>query len=198
MSSFMTQALADSYRAELVRAARRDETGRTRALDCLTHSLRRATSTATKSSMALRRKHLQQRAGDAPHNHKKIMGRSRIKCSKQASGREKARMSLEATQEQRAAREVFASGADLTLVAGAGTGKTSTLMMMAEATSKHGLYMAFNKTTADDAQRRFSGNVECRTAHSIAFGAVGWKYKHRLNAPRLPARETTRLLVLQP
>jgi len=103
-------------------------------------------------------------------------------------------MSLEATKEQRAAREVFASGADLTLVAGAGTGKTSTLMMMAEVTSKHGLYMAFNKTTAGDAQRRFSRNVECRTAHSIAFAAVGRNYRHRLDAPRLPARETARLL----
>ena len=103
-------------------------------------------------------------------------------------------MSLEATQEQRAAREVFASGADLALVAGAGTGKTSTLMMMAAATSKQGLYMAFNKTTADDAKLRFSSNMECRTAHSLAFAAVGRRYKHRLDAPRLPARETTRLL----
>ncbi|MBV9444421.1 MAG: AAA family ATPase [Streptosporangiaceae bacterium] len=103
-------------------------------------------------------------------------------------------MSLEATREQRAAREVFASGSDLALVAGAGTGKTSTLMMMAEATSKRGLYMAFNKTTADDAQRRFSRNVECRTAHSLAFAAVGRKYKYRLDAPRLPGRETMRLL----
>lgn len=107
---------------------------------------------------------------------------------------EKARMSLEATQEQRAAREVFASGADVVLVAGAGTGKTTALMMMAEVTSKHGLYMAFNKTTADDARDRFSRNVECRTAHSLAFDAVGRKYQHRLDAPRLPPRETTRLL----
>jgi hypothetical protein len=103
-------------------------------------------------------------------------------------------MSLEATQEQRAARDVFASGTDLALVAGAGTGKTSTLMMMAAATSKRGLYMAYNKTTADDARHRFSRNVECRTAHSLAFAAVGRKYKHRLDAPRLPAQETTRLL----
>ena len=103
-------------------------------------------------------------------------------------------MTLEATPEQQAAREVFASGADLTLVAGAGTGKTSTLMLMAAATSKHGLYMAFNKTTADDAQRRFSGNVQCRTAHSLAFAAVGRNYRHRLDAPRLPVRETARRL----
>jgi hypothetical protein len=103
-------------------------------------------------------------------------------------------MSLEATPEQRAAREVFASGTDLALVAGAGTGKTSTLMMMAKATSKHGLYMAFNKPTADDARCRFSQNVECRTAHSLAFAAVGQKFKHRLDAPRLPSRDTARRL----
>lgn len=103
-------------------------------------------------------------------------------------------MSIEATREQRAARDVFASGADLALVAGAGTGKTSTLIMMAAATSKQGLYMAFNKTTANDAKLRFGSNMECRTAHSLAFAAVGRTYKHRLDAPRLPARETTRLL----
>ncbi len=103
-------------------------------------------------------------------------------------------MSLTATQEQRAAREVFASGSDLALVAGAGTGKTSTLMMMAEATSKRGLYMAYNKTTADDAKLRFSANVTCRTAHSLAYTALGRKYRHRMDAPRLPAQETARLL----
>lgn len=105
-------------------------------------------------------------------------------------------MSLTATQEQRAARDVFASGADLALVAGAGTGKTSTLMMMAEATSKRGLYMAYNKTTADDAKLRFSANVKCHTAHSLAYAAIGRKYRHRLDAPRLPPQETTRLLGL--
>jgi AAA domain/UvrD-like helicase C-terminal domain len=103
-------------------------------------------------------------------------------------------MGLEATEEQRAARDAFASGIDLALIAGAGTGKTSTLMMMAEATRKRGLYMAFNKATAVDAARRFGRNVNCRTAHSLAFAATGRKFRGRLNAPRIPARGTARLL----
>jgi hypothetical protein len=39
-------------------------------------------------------------------------------------------MAMEPTAEQHAAREVFAAGQDLALVAGAGTGKTSTLALM--------------------------------------------------------------------
>lgn len=68
-------------------------------------------------------------------------------------------MSITPTDEQLAACEVFAAGADLALVAGAGTGKTATLSMMATATRKQGLYVAFNKAIADDAGRRFGSNV---------------------------------------
>jgi superfamily I DNA/RNA helicase len=80
---------------------------------------------------------------------------------------------MQATAEQRAARDAFAAGRDLALIAGAGAGKTSTLVLMGAATGKRGLYMAYNKAAADDARRRFGGNVECRTSHSLAFQAVG-------------------------
>lgn len=103
-------------------------------------------------------------------------------------------MAMEPTVEQQAAREVFADGRDLALVAGAGTGKTSTLILMGSATRKRGLYVAFNKAIADDARRRFGSNVDCRTAHSLAFRAVGRDYQDRLNSPRIPARETARVL----
>ncbi|GLZ40619.1 hypothetical protein [Actinokineospora sp. NBRC 105648] len=63
------------------------------------------------------------------------------------------------TVEQEAAREVFAAGHDLALVAGAGTGKTSTLVQMAATTRKRGLYIAFNKVIADEAGTRFGPNV---------------------------------------
>lgn len=46
---------------------------------------------------------------------------------------------MRATGEQDAAREVFAAGGDLALVAGAGTGKTSTLVLMGAATRRRGL-----------------------------------------------------------
>lgn len=101
---------------------------------------------------------------------------------------------MEATEEQSAARDVFAGGAELALIAGAGTGKTSTLIMMGQATHKRGLYMAFNRATAHDARRRFPGNVQCRTAHSLAFSAAGQAFRDRLNAPRIPARESARRL----
>ncbi|MER8186957.1 UvrD-helicase domain-containing protein [Kitasatospora sp. NPDC094015] len=104
-------------------------------------------------------------------------------------------MAMEPTKEQQAAREVFVSGQDLALVAGAGTGKTSTLMLMGSATRKRGLYMAFNRAIADDARKRFGRNVECRTSHSLAFEAVGRNYGPRLEASaRIPAKQTARLL----
>ncbi|WP_310728292.1 UvrD-helicase domain-containing protein [Streptomyces sp. N2A] len=105
---------------------------------------------------------------------------------------------MEPTKEQQAARDVFAAGRDLALVAGAGTGKTSTLILMGSATRKRGLYMAFNRAIADDARRRFGRNVECRTAHSLAFRAVGHLYQDRLNASaRIPAKHTARLLGIE-
>jgi hypothetical protein len=104
-------------------------------------------------------------------------------------------MAITPTAEQQAARDAFAAGDDLALVAGAGTGKTATLILMAAATRKRGLYMAFNKSIADEARRRFGSNVECRTAHSLAFRAVGRTYRDRLNAQaRIPAKQTARML----
>lgn len=79
-------------------------------------------------------------------------------------------------------------------MAGAGTGKTATLTMMAEATTARGLYMAFNRAASIDAKQRFGPNVECRTVHSLAYAAVGYAYRGRLNAARIPTAQTARLL----
>ena len=90
---------------------------------------------------------------------------------------------------------MFAAGRDLALVAGAGTGKTSTLALMAASTRRRGLYLAFNRATADDSASRFPRNVECRTAHSLAFRATGRDYQDRLSSSaRIPAMQTARLL----
>jgi hypothetical protein len=83
------------------------------------------------------------------------------------------RLPVVPTDEQRRARDAFAADGDLAVVAGAGTGKTSTLILMAAATRRRGLYLAFNRATAADAIRRFGANVDCRTAHSLAFAATG-------------------------
>ncbi|MCD0451756.1 ATP-dependent helicase [Actinocorallia sp. API 0066] len=103
---------------------------------------------------------------------------------------------MEPTAEQQAAREAFAAGQDLALVAGAGTGKTSTLVLMGASTRRRGLYVAFNKAIAVDAARRFGPNVVCRTAHSLAFRTVGRAFQHRLDAPRIPAKQTAHILGL--
>lgn len=106
-------------------------------------------------------------------------------------------MALSATAEQEAAREAFAAGQDLALVAGAGTGKTSTLVMMGSVTRRRGLYVAFNKPIAEEAKGRFGPNVECRTSHSLAHRAVGRQFQDRLDASRhMPLKRTAQLLGL--
>ncbi|HET6354173.1 UvrD-helicase domain-containing protein [Streptomyces sp.] len=86
--------------------------------------------------------------------------------------------------EQTAAADVFRAGGHLALQAGAGTGKTSTLVLLASATRRRGRYIAFNRAIAHDAAARFPTTVACKTAHALAFGAVGHRYARRLNGPR--------------
>ncbi|MFD0884610.1 UvrD-helicase domain-containing protein [Streptosporangium algeriense] len=98
------------------------------------------------------------------------------------------------TPEQAAILTAAQTGQDLVIEAGAGTGKTSTLKMVAAATGRRALYLAYNKAIAQDAASSFPSHVQCRTAHSLAFQAVGHAYQHRLNAPRVPARQVAAIL----
>jgi superfamily I DNA/RNA helicase len=77
---------------------------------------------------------------------------------------------------------------------GAGAGKTSTLKLAAGVLPGRGYYIAFNKAVASEAAREFPGHVNCSTAHSLAMSAVGRPYSHRLNGPRMPARESAKVL----
>jgi hypothetical protein len=75
------------------------------------------------------------------------------------------------TTEQQAAIDAFVAGKTLVIEAGAGTGKTTTLRSMAEATpDRMGVYLAYNKAIQTDAAGSFPANVDCRTAHSLAYG----------------------------
>ncbi|TDG96882.1 hypothetical protein EPR50_G00233280 [Perca flavescens] len=66
------------------------------------------------------------------------------------------------------------------IVAFAGTGKTTTLVKYAEQRPHlRFLYVAFNKSVANEAQRRFPSNVACKTVHSLAFANVGRRYHSR-------------------
>lgn len=95
-----------------------------------------------------------------------------------------------ATDEQVHAADQFHAGEHMTLQAGAGTGKTSTLALLARGTKRRGRYLAYNRAIARDADSRFPGTVICRTAHSLAYVAVGHRYARRLDAPRRPAWRT--------
>lgn len=103
-----------------------------------------------------------------------------------------------ATPEQEAIVERFAGGDSFKVEAGAGTGKTTTLGMLARATDARGQYLAFNKAIVVDAGAKMSRNVACSTAHSLAYQAVGHRFRHRLGAPRMRAREVADILGLRP
>lgn len=79
------------------------------------------------------------------------------------------------TPEQRDILDTFATGADMVIIAGAGTGKTSTISMLADALyeqdrTARGVYLAFNKAIATEVKSKFFyGNVDASTIHSLAF-----------------------------
>lgn len=93
---------------------------------------------------------------------------------------------MKPTDEQEDAVFVFNKEEDLVLEAGAGCGKTSSLKMISSSTKRQGVYMAYNKSIATEAASSFPRNIECRTAHSFAYRAVGHRYRDRLNAPLQP------------
>lgn len=81
------------------------------------------------------------------------------------------------TEEQKQAIDAFNSGQNLRINAFAGSGKTTTLQLIAEQTPRRGLYLAFNKSIATDAAKRFPGNVNCSTVHSLAFRSTPGDFK---------------------
>ena len=106
---------------------------------------------------------------------------------------------LTPTAEQQAIIDTYRAGQQMVVQARAGTGKTSTLKMLAAATpQRSGIYIAYNRAIATDAARSFPRNIECRTAHSLAFRAIGHQYKRRLDGPRQPARIVAQLLGVRP
>ena len=107
---------------------------------------------------------------------------------------------MKPTTEQQEIVDAYLSGDNLVIEAGAGTGKTSTLRMLAGAAPRRrGVYLAYNRAIADDGKRTFPPNVTCATAHSFAFRTVGRQFAHRLRGPRMPARHiANRLGINQP
>lgn len=94
------------------------------------------------------------------------------------------------TQEQQNAIEMAKSGKSFKMIAFAGAGKTSTLKLIAEALAdKKGVYLAFNKSVAQEAQEKMPLNIEARTFHSLAYlNAPNW-VKATMRLPRQSYKE---------
>lgn len=79
------------------------------------------------------------------------------------------------TDEQQEAVRLFATGEHLVIEAGAGAGKTSTLVAIAEQAAtegRQGFYTAFNRAIVVDSARRFPTNITAATIHSVAHNAI--------------------------
>ena len=87
---------------------------------------------------------------------------------------------MQLTNEQYEAVKLFHSGGNLVVNAFAGTGKTTTAIALAESISSAGLYLAFNRSIADDIKRRYRQlNLDSRTTHSLASRYVRSASRYR-------------------
>lgn len=85
------------------------------------------------------------------------------------------------TDEQAAIVDRALTGDEFAVEAYAGAGKSSTFRLVSEAFPRQKIqYFAFNRAMADEAARRFPANVDCRTAHSLAYREEGHKIRHKL------------------
>lgn len=78
-----------------------------------------------------------------------------------------------ATQEQLSIVETAMDGKDMVIKAFAGTGKTSTLCLVANnLLGKRCVYLAFNKAIAEEAKAKFPNTVVVKTTHALAYASV--------------------------
>jgi hypothetical protein len=102
---------------------------------------------------------------------------------------------LSPTEEQAAILDAAATGKTVAISAGAGTGKTSTLRLIASARPKTKmLYVAYNKAIQVEAEKSFPSNVTAKTAHSLAYKEFGAPMRDRLSGPRMRGADTARIL----
>ena len=63
----------------------------------------------------------------------------------------------------------------------AGTGKTRTLIELTEKRPRESfLYLSYNNSLKKEGKRKFGGNVEVHTIHSLAYKEIGFLYKNKL------------------
>ncbi|MFI7026301.1 UvrD-helicase domain-containing protein [Micromonospora sp. NPDC049900] len=72
------------------------------------------------------------------------------------------------TEQQQRILDAYQQGKTIVVQALAGTGKTSTLLMLARLDTRRIAYIAFNRSIADEAQRKFPRHVTADTSHAYA------------------------------
>lgn len=93
------------------------------------------------------------------------------------------------TDEQQQALTTALTRQSFKVVAYAGAGKTTTLNLIGNHLRGRGLYLAFNKAIASEAQRKFASHIDCRTFHSLAFRHTSRDITAKLQLPRFsPSR----------
>ncbi|MGK5533330.1 UvrD-helicase domain-containing protein [Streptomyces sp. URMC 129] len=99
---------------------------------------------------------------------------------------------VEPTPEQAEAIATYGDGVDMVMQAGAGCGKSSTLKLIAGSDRRRQMvYVAYNRSIADDAKRSMPGNVTPKTGHGLAFDPT---YLPRINQPRQTAHKAAEAL----
>lgn len=101
------------------------------------------------------------------------------------------------TQEQLDIVNTFSKTKVLKINAVAGSGKTSTLELLAEANQIPSLYISFNKSIAMEASDRFPKHVKCVTAHALAYASKGKLYAHKLESNQKYSKANTARTVSQ-
>ena len=81
-------------------------------------------------------------------------------------------MTFQPTLEQQNIVSKAIQGKNLAVLAFAGAAKTTTCTLIAQQLQKKSLYIAFNKSIAEEAKGKFPAHVECRTLHSLAYAAI--------------------------
>ncbi len=88
---------------------------------------------------------------------------------------------MKPTDEQEAI--LNSDGRVIRINARAGTGKTTTLVMLAEKNQgKSALYLVFNRKAREAARKKFPANVQVHTVHSLAFRSEGHRWKDNLGS----------------
>lgn len=103
---------------------------------------------------------------------------------------------IKPTDEQAAARDMAATGETFVLDAPAGSGKTSSAVLMADAAPGRVLALMYNKAAQLDAEKKFGKGVTVKTIDSLAWPGYGPTYGERIfkkKNGRVPVSETARL-----